>query len=284
MKTKIFFLLLMAVLVACQKEEPTSNSGGKNSSGYTILYKQNSPYLEWFLGNEESFVSYILRDYPINEKGEYHKRVKGNEDNTITLNNNVSICIHDDYTFANDSDQTGLSLTRKATINQVRELNLDSTFVVPSATPITLIRPQVDRNHAIPMCYYKDFEIEWNGDETNNNGVVIIAEWNGGYMRKEPELTTYACVDIVEDKGITVLKTELFDKIPDEALVNLWLIRGNLVSYGQKGTLDMNELAKHSQDEIAEQLNRHPEWLLQIQPFILGSGAVTTFSFFLIKE
>lgn len=284
MKAKTLLLLLSVVLVACHKEEVDSNTSGDNSIKYKIICKEHSPYLDWYMSNGESFVSYVLRDYPVNEEGIKYERVQGNEDNNINLNEKVVVQIHDDYTLDNDGKVTTLSLKREANINQSQNVEYESKFEIPSATPIELVRPKVDKSNPIPMCYFDNFEIEWNGDETNRNGVVIIAEWNGCTMHKPAEPLSYACVDIVDDKGVTTLKTELFEKMPNEALVNLWLIRGNLISIGHENTNGINEITKYSQDEIAELLSKNPELLLQMQPFMLGAGAVATFSFFLIKE
>ena len=48
--------------------------------------------------------------------------------------------------------------------------------------------------------------------------------------------------------------------------------------------LTLEEAQQYSQEIFEELLFRYPDILIQIQPFILGSGAVAGFSFFLIRD
>ncbi len=286
MKTKHLLLVCMAAaFVACHNEDITLHSGENYSDKYAILYNGQSPYLDWYLGNKETFVSYIYRDYPTDTIGKQRVSVARTENNTIHMNENVDIRLHDDYNLVREHDSTYLVLTRSAWINQGTAIQYTDTFSVPTASPIDLISPQINTCTYLPLCYYDNFILEWSVEaEENPNGVVIIAEWNGCTMHNPAEPVEWANIDIVKDKGSAVLSTNLFEKMPNEALVNLWLIRGNLITEGEKSASTITTLQELSEVDMSETLHMHPECLMDLQPFMLGSGAVTTFSFFLIKE
>ena len=283
MKTKTLLLLSVLAFAACQKDE-LNQIEENESPKYAILYNGNSPYLDWYYTNNEAFVTYFLRDYPNNPKGGLREKVTRAEDHTISVNKNVNIRIHDEYKFSEEDNTTFLYPTRTADINGTKSVQYIDQFNIPSASPIEIIRPQVDNCNPIPMCYYDNFEIEWNGDKTNHNGVVIIAEWNGCTMHKPAEPTSWANIDIVKDSGLATLNTALFDKMPDKALVNLWLIRGNLLTFGDQDGTFIKHIQELSPGGIMESLSQQPKQLLDLQPFMLGSAAVSTFSFFLIRD
>ena len=277
---------MAAAFVACQNEDVNMGhkSGETGSSKYEILFNSQSPYLDWYFGNKETFVLYTYRDYPTETVGKQRVTVARTEDNTITLNANVEIRLHDDYSLFRSHDTTFLALTRSAWINQGTAIQYADTFDVTSASPIDLIRPHIDTCTYLPSCYYNNFVVEWNPDQENQNGVVIIAEWNGCTMHQPAEPVSWANIDIVPDNGLATLSTGLFNKMPDQALVNLWLIRGNLTTQGEKPASTLAMLQKMSESDVSETLHLNPGMLVDLQPFMLGSGAVTTFSFFLIRD
>lgn len=290
MKTKTFLLLPLIALAACNIEEP-SNTTPSTSSSETgkMLYKGDSPYLDWYYGNWESFVSYNLKIIPQDKTEKQMERIIRAEDKTITLSDDSKILLHDDYAFENGTDKTTLHLTRSATLMSKNAnptpIVHSFTYDIRTAQPINIIRPGIDECNPIPLCYYDGFEIEWNADPSNKNGVVIIAEWTGCTIYDHPKEVYMTCADIVEDTGVAVLDTLLFNGMPDEASVTLWLIRGNLNTVsGDNNEIAINELAKQSPEVLSKRLTEHPELLIELQPFAFGSGAVTSFSFFLIRN
>jgi len=81
----------------------------------------------------------------------------------------------------------------------------------------------------LPYCYYKNFVLGWNADPNNENGLVVVVEWNGTdlYGNKYNEYVQIADV-ITNDNGSTILNNALFDGIPHGALVTVQLLRGNI--------------------------------------------------------
>ena len=297
MKKELFIFSLVSALflmAACNQTEPTD----KKTSPMNILFKGQSPYLDWYLSDTEAFISYSARMYPTDTIGQSYERVRGAGDNTITLQNGTKVSLHDEYTLKNNGAETTLLLTRKASFlrntsnmpprKQIREddfdFSQDYSYTIQTATPINLIRPQVDNCNPIPLCYYDNFIIEWNGDAANNNGVVVIAEWTGCTMHGHPQSIYLANATLVDDTGLATLDTDLFEGIPDEASVDLWLIRGNINTMTEEGVVSLGEILESSPDRLEDIIAENPELLVQLQPFMLGSGAVTHFSFFLIRE
>ena len=302
MKAKALFLVPLLAFVACTSNDPKSNNSVQdNSFKYKILFEGDSPYLTWYFSDMESFVSYKSCMYPINVTGQFYERVSGAEDNTITIKDDLKVHIHDDYVLKGEDDITTLQITRTADIlKQGSDAPLRAkqdgnsgapqtdphtyTYTIQTAMPITLIRPLVDNCDPIPLCYYDGFEIEWNEDQQNENGVVVVAEWNGATMYGPSQTVTIANVDIVEDNGLAILNTDLFEDMPDEALVTLWLIRGDLITISGDGEITLPDLLSEDTEAIEYLLETYPELSLQLRPYMFGTGAVTSFSFFLIRE
>ena len=300
MKTRLFILLSVIGLVACSQNEPKNGSSSEqHESKFNIIYKGKSPYIDWYFSGKESFISNILRMYPTDTIGRQYDRVLRAEDNTITLKDSTKLQIHDDYKLTNDGQTTELQLTRswnmtneeQNTPRYIRNEALSSimyhtssfTYTIQSAIPISIIRPTIDNCDPIPLCYYDNFIVEWNGDLNNPNGMVIIAEWNGTTISQPPYDISVANVDIVDDNGLAVLNTELFKDMPNEALVNLWLIRGNLIDI-EDGNISLTDILNYYPEELENLLTENPELILQLHPFMFGSGAITNFSFFLIRN
>jgi len=300
MKTNLLFLLPFVILVACTQNAPEDKVVDQQSeSKVSIIYKGESPYLDWYLSGKESFASCILKMFPEDTIGKQYDRVLRAEDNTITLKNDARLKIHDDYTLENDGQLTELQLTRSCCIlrdgqNAPRKMKSvlpdtityysnSYTYTIQSATPINIIRPAIDNCNPIPLCYYDNFIVEWNSDTQNQNGVVVVAEWNGATISQSPQNISIASVDIVDDTGIAALDTAIFRNMPDEALVNLWLIRGNLITI-DGGEVTLEKVLESYPEDIEKLLMYNPEFFLQLQPFMFGSGAIATFSFFLIRN
>ena len=133
------------------------------------------------------------------------------------------------------------------------------------------------------MCYYDNMEIEWNPDYNNTNGVLIITEWNGVTLTGASVGSgTTIGIDFVDDTGVTTLNNDLFNGMPDEAFVNLWLLRANIVdvSHVGDGTLE-NLMAMANEDPSMMEtfLEENPEFLLLLQEMTLGCGAVAMLLF-----
>lgn len=125
---------------------------------------------------------------------------------------------------------TNFSISRIAlTRSETNEADTTISMYVPK--PIEFVFPSVtSEQETYPLCYYKDLEIEWNADSNNTNGIVVAVEWNGTMIFGANYPDTYIRrVDVInEDNGHAVLNNELFEDIPDTALVTISILRGNI--------------------------------------------------------
>ena len=255
---------------------------------YKTLIKGASPYIDWYLKNDESIITYSFTEYPY--KKEYPLLIfeRNTEDNTISLENDENIRIRDTYTLDSIGSVT-LHLAREVTfMEQTSSYNLDVDITDTMAVlPIIIIRPNRDDCNCIPMCYYDNMEVEWNADPENHNGVVIIAEWSGITMTGINNNNTHiAIMDIVDDTGVTTLNNAIFEGMPDEALVNLWFIRGNLIELHYNGDitlLDFLDMANEDPEAARHFLDENPEFLLELQTMSIGHGSVALQPIYLIR-
>ncbi len=304
MKTKLLFLLAMVSLIACNPNAPEKGSKNPITSQYNIVYKGNSPYLDWFFSDQEAFMSISCLIHPQDREQKHLERVRRAEDNTITLEDGTKILLHDDYKLEDKGDSTTLNLTRTASVisessNGPKRIKANYDFSgsynysysIHTMEPMYIIKPAICDTNPIPECYYDNFIVQWPGDlaNINDNGVVVVAEWHGVTMYEPSQDVFVANVDIVEDSGQAVLNPDLFDNIPNEALVTLWLIRGTAITIHAETANGETEIllrdALNGPPEFFEELvSSNPDILLNLQPFMLGSGAVTAFSFFLIRD
>ena len=105
---------------------------------------------------------------------------------------------------------------------------------VPKA--IELLFPYAEtKEDLFPLCYYKDFIIRWNEDEKNENGVLVMIDWNGSMILGDDISGAHVCrIAVFPDNGEARLTERLFEGIPDTAKCELLLMRGNVDNIEQE--------------------------------------------------
>lgn len=302
MKTKIFLFIALFFLVACNTHDNKQKDITPSKTKFSILSKVPSKYVDWYVGNSESIVLYDYVEYPYLSDRSLQINERNTEDNTIMFNEEVGIRLHDSYTVDNDGKVAHFHINRKASLvnskrgTHARYLvhNEDTTISptydidVQMVEPIFIYRPASTPCYCIPLCYYENMEIEWNQDVNNTDGILIITEWNGVTMNgTSSETETIIGIDFVEDNGVTTLDNAIFEGMPDEALVNLWLIRANVVTVEEIGAGYINDIIQWGMEDpdlVAELLEDEPELLTDLQTMTVATGAVALLSFYLIRE
>lgn len=304
MKYKIFIIISFLSFIACNpKEQRASQEEGKIVTKYNIVTTiSHSPYLDLYLNNTEAILQYSFKEYPYNSSGPLRIKERNIGKNSIMLTEEVGVHVHDSYCVKNDEKSAHFHLIRTASVfsqqpknqhilkkNQSTESSSYSYDIdIQMVDSICIIRPNTDTCHCIPMCYYEDMEIEWNPDYNNTNGVLIITEWNGVLMNGQTiNSGTTIGIDIVEDNGVTILNNDLFDGMPDEAFVNLWLLRANIIDLSDvgEGTIeDLIALANEDPNLLETILEDDPEFLLALQDMTFACGAVAMLPFYLIRN
>jgi len=104
----------------------------------------------------------------------------------------------------------------------------ESQLYIPQIVNIT--SPSVTTERELhPLCNANDFVLKWNEDSMNDNGVIIRIEWNGVVLfGKQREGSHVSIAKIFPDKGRAKLELEMFEGIPDTALCDLTILRGNV--------------------------------------------------------
>ncbi len=100
---------------------------------------------------------------------------------------------------------------------------------IPNLVEIT--SPPIETEEELyPYCYFDEFELKWNADHENTNGLVVMAEWLGTTITEDGDEDEFVRnIDVIEkDDGKTTLNNKIFDNIPDKALTYITLLRGNV--------------------------------------------------------
>lgn len=304
MKRLLTLFLTGIILIACTSGNEPETNGSNQSRKPSLKTNQNIKYLEWLKGDYETVLSYSFLDEGSMEEALMGTVSRYTGVNTIQLNENISIRYYDTCQVETNKENTIFHFTREVTDifqkeSQKRFLSprdAGAEAVIPSlsfditlrtASPIDFIRPRA-RCSSIPLCYYEDMEIEWNPDPENQTGVVVIAEWNGISMDGSSTGETIAHSVEVDDTGSTTLPNEIFEGMPDEALVNLWLVRANIeiVESGQSLTLpDLISVANENPESLRVFMHENPETIIALhEELSLATGAICIMPIYLIRN
>ncbi len=137
---------------------------------------------------------------------------------------------------ANDIDFNSLygnNVQFKLTANSLTKGGGSSDTTINMYVPeeITITSPKITTEEDLyPLCYYKNLSVSWNADMDNNNGLLLVIEWDGRTMYDGScESSSVRRTEfIANDNGKVVLDPKLLDGIPDSAIINLTLLRGNI--------------------------------------------------------
>lgn len=228
---KCFFygtvVLLSSLLMACETvgEEPA-----KQQEKIRILSQSSTPYAPLLDNAQEIFAWYSFTDmHMFQDSASFIPLSLNDERNTIVVDNqvNLSLNVQDTCIISNVGANSVFNLYRSISLNNYSiSTEIQSSIELTNFDPIKIIRPNATECDPMPFCYYENLEIEWNAAEDNENGVIIIAEWNGSNAYYNvTDYTSIITADVVEDNGVAVLSNEFFTDMPHGALVNLWVIR-----------------------------------------------------------
>ncbi|GAB0476231.1 hypothetical protein [Alistipes indistinctus] len=100
---------------------------------------------------------------------------------------------------------------------------------VPQLVEITSPRINTEKE-MYPVCYVKNFVLRWNADPNNHAGLLISIDWMGKKLfgPDNDGQSVRRTAFIPEDNGEITLDPQLFNHIPNTALVFITLLRGNI--------------------------------------------------------
>lgn len=302
MKKYTLFLSIL-ILAACNTNEPkVEETQNAKQIEYNILCSKKTPFVEWYFGGGESIIQYYFTQAS-DPKPVIQTYTRETEANTIMLNEKIGIRIQDSYEIENQGENTVFHIFREASmIGMDGGTSVHDTLetAMHTTSPLEIIRPNGGECHCIPMCYYDEMEIAWTPDlfyisgenPTTNTEIIVIAEWNGLTLTGSTGHESIIGIDIIDNSSydcVEVLNNALFDGMPDEALVNLWLIRGELLSLtynNEEITLDdLIEIANNGDPLIISSwMQENPECLYNLQTLSVGCGAVALQPIYLIRN
>lgn len=245
------YILVLVTIFACNNEQEVKNNpvtSTELSSSSKVLYTGQSVYAK-ALSQTDNIVGFSsqkehsLADEqftPIsigeglsnslksaNSSG-LRVKINGYEFNGLTLRSTSA-----STKSAQISSWYGKNVTfvyeQKSQLKSGLSENLSDTISMYIPELVEITSPLIQKSEELyPYCFYKGFELHWNQDKLNKNGLVVFVEWYGTTTTgKEDKYVRN--IDIIEqDNGSAILNEKLFDGIPDKALTYITLLRGNV--------------------------------------------------------
>ena len=257
MNTRFFLILIFTAFVsACQYERYIIHSG-EDSSAHRIIQNENLLPKEdisflpgdfgnykLFLGNADyvmtlsstklsplepnCYSSYIGLS-GVNTKSEVAPTISAKVNGADFL---PEVRTKSDGFAASDYYGKNIIVAITKTVETKGEMAGNNTQEVGMYVPneIVLLSPSLAQEEDLyPLCYYDGFQIRWNEDVKNTNGIIVVVDWFGEtVLGKDVPNTRVRRFCSFPDTGTAVLDTSLFDGIPDTAVCHMTLLRGNI--------------------------------------------------------
>ena len=233
--------ILSVLIIGCNNDEQeipsnieTQETIVESVSKYNLLdYSQNA-YHDFFKKSDNKIGFSSLKPNSISQPSMIKNfSTKSDISKTSIFVNNQKISIS---TSAGKKSELGSTIYgKKNTFSIIKEDENGKTseqsveLYVPNLLNIT--NPSVaNEEELMPLCYSEGFVLEWNADPNNEEGLVIIAEYFGENVIPENSDDSHLQnVDVIEnDNGRVVLNASIFYNIPNLAMVDLILLRGNV--------------------------------------------------------
>lgn len=233
-KMIISFTLLSFLFIQCNNKDevlgnkPTSDEpkmiSNFSSSNVqtTMLYLGATKYA--YLGDTTDVES-IFSEFRDNPLVIPQASVADNSPSIQIKLNNTVLSSSSNYTIGDFN--TFYGSTVQYTIGITNPSNWD--MYIPQKIQI-VSPPILNQNDLLPFCYFDNFQLEWNADASNLNGIVVIVDWDGTmYGQNDISGIQIRNVDILPaDDGVEVLNNQIFDNIPEDAMATLTILRGNV--------------------------------------------------------
>lgn len=305
MKTKILLaMFLAAMFISCNTNDPNNLSSNEkiiDASGIKMV--ENTPVMDWLKDDGESIIHLSFVDYPSGECS-YSTFGRNMDAVTIMLNDSIGITIQDSCILDNsDNNKIAYRMTRRCQVIEkdgqdahIRPLLSPSPHRAPftfdfahsAVDPITILAPLPTDCNPIPMCYYHSMDVRWNADTHNPTKMMIIAEWNGLNMDGSSVDTTIIHHMETNDNGCVTLQDGIFNDMPDGALVNIWLVRENIITIYYENTIttwgELAEMGERDPTLLYTLIHDHPEYTYEYHHVYAVYGAVAHLPIFLIRK
>ncbi len=304
MKNNILYISVAILIVTqsgCSVNDDKKKEMTAKQIKSTILFEKPTEYLSLLSKNNPVAISYSATNYSGNKTSNDLVILRNIGENKIILDsaNTTYMKISDSCRFSSDSSkhEYKLHINRQINFNDERVMSegertltsSDTMISIQDVTPIQICAPIFEECNKIPYCWYDMMDICWNADVENENGVLIVAAWTGVVLEQptSPQAPRIYNIDLVEDNGYTTLDNNLFQGMPDRAIVTLMLIRANILHveyYGENVVLV--DPSANDGDEIQEAVNQYllSDYELLFPAYTIARGSVAYFSFVLVRN
>lgn len=252
-------------------ETITSKEVDMDTISYFSLY--NSPY--------PTLIAIDIADMNSNSVAEPLVFTQNWDDNTyVDVLGKYNVKLHNEYQLDKQNEKYAVTVRHKISrtgSDGDAAVEDDPTVVIQTAQPITIYSPYVEECATIPYCYAEDLEVTWNEDPNNEYGVIILTRWTGLVINEQGTADPIYHASLVPDNGAAVLNNALFDDMPNNAYVTLFLIRANIVQITQGG-----HLVNLEDVDWSAIIGEYPE--LDCQATNVAIGTAAKLSFVLVTE
>jgi len=267
MKKIIFLLAISAFIISscAMKDEKFVDTiefpiEDKSVSVQEIIYTQSSKYAKFFDSNIDNEISYTSsRSHPMQiremrayyrdlaEEGFRPQRVKSTKKAVAISINGKTIEQMQQIGSIPDNAKVSQVMSASSTNSGINDFyGQEVTFLIEDeiirddeiiaiTRPVVMYIPKLaeilaPRSHEelLTVCPFDNYRLEWEADSNNELGMVIIVEWDGAMLGEPTRNAAIRRIDIVEDNGETVIKSEMFNDIPHLAIARVSIVRGNI--------------------------------------------------------
>lgn len=226
MKKRILLFAIFATLLgSCSKEEQTSIKSESNGVGAcksitrNILIQQPCPYIDMLDTSIFAWSAFLhYNDNPLYPD----QYAVADSDPVMNISaNGLQLISSQSYSSTDFEEFFGSSVS--FVVDQS-----DIDFYIPKR--IAILSPEIsDPEDLLPFVFFQNLELFWNEDAANTNGILVMVEWTGTmYGEYDIHGVHIQNIDYIpNDNGVAVLNNSLFDMIPEDAICDLTIIRGN---------------------------------------------------------
>jgi hypothetical protein len=247
-KISAYIIIMFSItFFSCSQEIENTDIENNNEqiteSSTSVLFKNNTVYSKYFDNNVEREVGYFASREHVNPREivgfdkSYFSKTKSTSSMTPSFANGIKLNSIGNTELTKSAGTCDFNYEklfgRKVSFtigNEHLKSATNSEDSVSMYVPyvIDINYPVASATELVPLCPYNDLLLEWNKDENNENGILIIVEWDGDMTGSAKKNKSIRTIDLVEDTGEAILNTELFQDIPDLAIINITILRGNV--------------------------------------------------------
>ncbi len=263
LKVKYLHIIVLSLIsISCTNESITKNTNDgialenkvienilyTDTTKYALIFRIDAPILGYStvkqssLSNEEFYVIDDTQPFIGNDSTNMQKS-KASSGISLVVNgmdlNEFQVTVPDGRQRSKAvssvlyGSEVSFTLKRNTTTlqNGIQKIvSSDTTIMMYVPNIVEITSPKIETSEELfPYCYYKNFELKWNSDNKNENGLVVMVEWYGSSIKSKKEDKYIRNIDIIpNDNGSFTLNDKIFDNIPEFGIAYITLLRGNI--------------------------------------------------------